>query len=131
MNLRLQAEQDLAFILEDDVAGFCWPITVTDPKGNENSQPLVGSSSDIAQVIDPDTGQAVSGRLASVTLRLSSLTAAGLGMPQGIADSKKKPWVVVFDDINGASYTFKVKNSNPDRALGVVVCILEEYQLPC
>ena len=125
MSLRDLAEQDLATTLEG-TADFGWPITVTDPAGT--SVAFVGQSTDIAQIIDPDTGQAVSGRLASVALRVASLTAASLGRPVGIADAGSKPWVVEFDDINGAAYKFKVVRTNPDRALGIVVCILEPYE---
>lgn len=127
MGLRTIAEQDLGVILEDSDTGFGWPITVTDPSGNSGTGPLTGFSDDIAQIIDPDTGQAVSGRLASVALRISSLTAAGLTLPRGIADSGSKPWVIEFDDINGNPYKFKVSQSNPDRALGLVTCLLELY----
>ena len=121
MNLRALAESDLAAVLEDDVYGFGWPISVTNPAGVV-APDLVGSSQDISQIIDPDTGQAVSGRLATVVLRISSLSAVGI--PAYIADEAGKPWVIIFDDINGA---FKVAESNPDRTLGVVVCILEAY----
>lgn len=126
MGLREVAETDLAFILEGDEAGFRFPITVTDPSGASTTD-LFGFSDDIAQVIDPDTGQLVSGRLASVAIRIGALTAQGLGLPQGIADASIKPWIVAFDDINGNPFTFKVSQSNPDRALGLVVCILELY----
>ena len=127
MGLRTIAEQDLGVILEDSVTGFGWPITVTDPSGNSGTGPLTGFSDDIAQTIDPDTGQAVSGRLASVALRISSLIAVGLELPRGIADSGSKPWVIEFDDVNGSPYKFKVSQSNPDRAIGLVTCILELY----
>jgi len=127
MSLRTIAEQDLATILEDGVTGFGWPITLTAPDGTVGA--LTGFSDDIAQVIDPDTGQAVSGRLASAALRTAAITAAlpGKGLPVGIADAASKPWLVAFDDINGNAYTFKVAQSNPDRALGLVTLLLELY----
>ena len=127
MNIRELAEQDLGCIVEDSDTGFGWPITLTDPSGFSGSGPLTGLSDDIAQVIDPDTGQAVSGRLASIALRISTLYSEGYTLPQGIADASKKPWVVEFEDINGLPYTFKVQQSNPDRALGIVTCLLEAY----
>lgn len=127
MNLRALAESDLGFIVEDGATGFGWPITLTDPSGFSSPDPLTGLSDDIAQVIDPDTGQAVSGRLASIALRISTLYAQGYALPQGIADASAKPWIVEFNDINGLPYKFKVQQSNPDRALGVVTCLLETY----
>ena len=126
MGLREIAEQDLGFILEGDEAGFRWPITITDPNGTTVPN-LYGFSDDIAQVIDPDTGQAVSGRLASVVLRLSTLAAAGLETPQGVADASQKPWLISFNDINGNAFDFKISQANPDRALGSVSCLLELY----
>ena len=126
MNLRQQAEADLGFILEDSATGFGWPITVTDPNGT--SSPLTGSSNDISQVVDPETGQVVSGRSASVALRVASLFEAGFNsLPVGIADRSSKPWLIAFNDINGNAHTFKVIQSNPDRTLGLVTCILEAY----
>ena len=109
--LRELAESDLGLIIEDEETGFGWPITITNPAGVEKS--LTGFSDDIAQVIDPDTGQIVSGRLASCAIRISSLYAEGFDLPRGIADTTGKPWLVAFDDINGISYTFKVQQSNP------------------
>lgn len=127
MGLRSIAETDLGIILEDDMYGFGWPITITNPDGLV--KPLIGFSNDISQIIDPDTGQAVSGRLASVALRIGALTAVGLTLPVSIAESTSKPWLIQFDDINGNPFTFKVSQSNPDRALGIVTCILELYTL--
>ena len=126
MNLRQQAELDLSFILEDSANGFGWDIILTDPAGATYS--MVGSSGDISQVVDPDTGILVSGRSAKVTLRISSLTAAGAGLPEGVSNASQKPWLVQFLDINGSSHTFKVSSSNPDRTLGIVSCALENYQ---
>lgn len=127
MGLRQLAEQDLGLIMEDTATGFGWPITLTAPDGTVGA--LTGFSDDIAQVIDPDTGQAVSGRLASVAIRIGLIMQVlpGQGLPVGIADSGSKPWLVEFDDINGNTFIFKISQSNPDRALGLVTCILELY----
>jgi hypothetical protein len=125
MGLRDLAEADLGRILEDAETGFGYAITLTDPSGT--ALPLVGFSNDIAQVIDPDTGQVVSGRLASVALRISTIIAAGLGLPRGIANSSSKPWVVEFDDLLGTPHKFKVFQSNPDRTIGMITLILESY----
>lgn len=126
MSLRQLAERDLGVILEDGVTGFGWPITVTDPDGTVAA--MTGSSNDISQVIDPETGTMVNGRSASVVLRISSLAARGLGLPRGIADTGRKPWLIGFNDIGGAPYIFKVSTASPDRAAGVILCMLEAYK---
>lgn len=122
MGLRDIAEADLKAIVEN-TADFGWPVTVTKPGGPTVA--MVGLSTDISQTIDPDTGQAVSGRNASVSFVMSSLLTAFSALPTGISDGA--PWVVVFADIAGASHTFKVLEALPDRALGCVVCLLEHY----
>lgn len=126
MNLRQLAETDLGAILEDSVNGFGWPINLVSP--SEDMIPLTGFSNDISQTIDPDTGQAVSGRLASVALRMSSIKAAGWDTPRGVQGSDGKPWLVKFDDILGQPYTFKIVESNPDRGLGLLTCLVEFYR---
>ena len=138
MSLRVLAESDLSFILEDGTYGFGWDISLIAPDGQEFSEvpqesgdpkPLLGFSDDISSIIDPDTGQAVSGRLASVALRESTLRAIGIeSLPKGISERASKPWVVKFNDIQGKPYSFKVSQSNPDRALGVLVLLLESYR---
>ena len=126
MNLRDTARADAKAILNDGVHGFGWPITIIDPEGTEVS--LTGFSNDVAEVIDPDTGVAVSGRIASVALVISDIIDAGLDLPKAIADATKKPWIVQFNDINGNPFDFKVQQSNPDRALGIITCVLEFYE---
>lgn len=126
MNIRDLAKNHADYILKDQVNGFGQSITFIDPFGI--SHDFVGFSNDIAQVIDPDTGQAVSGRSATITVSVQDFIDKGLSLPVGIADSRKKPWVVLFRDINGNNHKFKVAQSNPDRTIGVVSCILEIYQ---
>ena len=123
MSVRRLAEQDLGRILSDTTGGFAWPIVLISPTGTRTQ--LTGFSNDIAELIDPDTGQAVSGRLASVALRLSTLPAA---LPESLASATGRPWRIEFEDITGRPWRFTIRESNPDRALGLLVLILEFYQ---
>lgn len=125
MSIREQAAADARAAI-GDAEGFGWPCTVTSPAGT--SAALYGLSTDVSLSIDPETGMPVSGRRASVTFAMAHLTTAGLALPAGIADETSKPWTVAFDDVEGRTYTFKVAESAPDRAIGVVVCILEAYR---
>jgi len=125
--LRHLAEQDLGKILEDDMYGFGWPIVVTDPEGRTAN--LIGRSNDVSQIIDTETGLVISGRSATVAIRIKLLTENNLGVPVGVAELEGKPWLVKFDDVNGTSYVFKVSKTNPDRSIGMVTCVLENYRL--
>lgn len=126
MSLRQLAEADLSFTLEDSVNGFGWPVTLTDPNGGSFN--LTGQSHDIGQIIDPDTGTAISGREAAFVLRVSSIIGAGADIPFGEANGKVKPWLVTFNDIGGEAYTFKVESSDRDRVLGTVSLMLGAWK---
>lgn len=128
MSLRSTAEADTTRILEDNDTGFGWPITLIDPSDLETE--LIGYSNDIHEIIDPDTGVSVSGRKVSVALSISSIEAANIPLPYAIADEKTKPFVIKFNDNAGNEHIFKVMESNPDRTLGIITCILEIYE-PC
>lgn len=126
MSLRDRAIADTARII-GDAEGSGQTTTLTSPSGV--THPVVGWTNDISQVVDPQTGMAVSGRTATVVYPFSSLSDAGFDeIPQGIESTGSKPWVVVFDDARGVPGTYKIASSDPDRTLGVVVCFLEVYR---
>ncbi len=127
MSLRQTAQADVATILGDSVTGFGWPIKITSPEGV--SADLTGFSTDIGLAIDPDTGQVVSGRTASVSLMMSAISGAGYtSLPRGVSDQRIKPWIIEFNDIGGIAYKFKVSRSIPDHAIGSTVLLLEIYK---
>lgn len=122
MNLRAEAAIDAKAILEDADAGFGWPLTLTSPAGVPSY--LTGFTTDVAEGIDPETGLAVSGRRASVAISLLGLPE----LPTAVPERTRRPWVVTFDDVTAAATTWKVVEVKPDRALGVVVLMLEGYR---
>jgi hypothetical protein len=125
MNLRAQAERDLGITLEDSVNGFGVPIVVNDPDGLTAT--VCGQTGDISFLIDPETGQAVSGRVAHVAIRISTLAAKGLEIPRQVSDKKSKPWTVSFPDLECKDQIFKIEEARPDRTLGLVTCIIGVY----
>lgn len=126
MGLREIAAQDLRTIL-NDVNGFSWPIKLTNPSGLIKS--LNGFSNDIAQAIDPDTGLIVTGRTATIAISEADMLALGFKqLPDAIADTSKKPWLVEFDNLNGKTNKFKITESAPDGTLGNIVCLLSTYK---
>jgi hypothetical protein len=120
MGLREQAILDARAILED-AGGFTWPFTLTSPLGVVAS--LSGFTTDVGLTIDPETGQGVAGRRASVAVARSALAE----MPEAVAESTRKPWVATFADSQGEVASWKVVQVLPDRAMGVVVMIVEKY----
>lgn len=122
MGLREVATRDLNKFLDID---FSYPISLIDPNGITAN--IAGYTNDIAQVIDANTGEIISGRLASIAISINDIYDAGMNLPTNIQDSDSKPWRVIFEDLNGNTYNFKVTASNPDRALGIITCELEQY----
>ena len=122
MGLREQAKLDARAILED-VSGFAWPVTLTSPAGVASS--LLGFTTDVGQTIDPETGQAVAGRRASVSLPRAALAA----LPEAVADKRRKPWIATFADSQGEVLQWKVIDVLPDAVLGIVVLLVELYTL--
>lgn len=129
MSMRDVATADNQRLLTDDVTGFGWPVTVTDPAGL--TAHLVGFTTDIGVTLEPDTGSMVAGRRASVALRMSDLRDAGFAsLPVHVPDPAGKPWVIEFlhsDKSEAGVYT--VSDTMPDRTFGLVVCILEAYEV--
>jgi len=121
MGLRTVAAADAKAILEDSASGFGWPLTLTSPAGV--SSMLTGFATDVAESVDPETGVSVSGRRTSVAVSLLSLAE----LPAVVHDETSRPWLVTYADVAGVVGTWKVIEVLPDRALGVVVLLLEAY----
>ncbi len=127
MNFREIANIDLKSITSDSKYGFGIDINITDPDGL--SKDIVGYTNDINFMIDPDTGQAVSGRNATILLHIQILIEAGFSsLPAAQSDTSKKPWIVKFNDLQNNQWTFSVKETNPDRTSNVILCNLEFYK---
>lgn len=125
MSLLDIAQADTRSILNDSEMGVGVDIRLTTPGGI--SRTFTGWSNDIALLVDPDTGQAVSGRMATIALSLLDLAECNIPIPEAIPDRNSKPWLVSYDDRLGNSYEFKVVETHPDRTLAVVTCTLEMY----
>jgi hypothetical protein len=107
--------------LLEDPNGFRRELTLTSPAGVVTA--LGGYATDVSESVDPETGTVVAGRRASVAVSLLSIAL----MPEAEAEAGARPWVVTFADLALASTIWKVVEVRPDRAVGVVVLLLETY----
>lgn len=123
MSLADTAIADVKRILEDTEQGFARSITVTDPGGVADV--LAGFTNDIGVVIDPDTGNAVTGRQAQASLSMASLMTAFGALPVGESDAAEKPWQMAF-----GGRTYRVLATAPDAGIDAIVCQLEDYDGP-
>jgi hypothetical protein len=123
MNLREIAEKDLELTLEDDIHGFGVPATITDPSGTIGV--LKVQAGDVHLLFDPDTDIPINNRRIHISIRISSLTKAGLDIPQAQPDESVNPWVFEFADVNRIIRKCTVTESRPNRTLGIVTIILE------
>ncbi len=125
MSLVDQAALDLETTLTSPV-DFGVLFTLTDPAGFSGTEQLSGATGDIGLLIDPDTGQGVSGRQAYLVVSRAALVSAGFAdIPQGIEDEDALPWIVEFQGIGFVGQKYKVKTSMPDRKLPMIAMALE------
>lgn len=82
---------------------------------------------DIHQTIDPGTGEVVTGRQASVAVLTNELVDAGFEDIHGVADADSAPWLVMVPDVLGRPGVFKVAETYPDAAMGLIILVLENY----
>jgi len=122
MNLRLLAESDLAFTLQDGESGFGLPVIIEDSDGhiigNDVDVPFYCQVGRIGFTIDPDTGVQVEGNFAHISARIKDLLEAGFDV-----DGGAKTWKITAPDINqqdgGKIRSYKVKYPSVDHNLGI------------
>lgn len=119
--LRELAARHARQFLNDRDSGFAWEAVVIAPDGTESDPPLRGFSTDISQLVDPETGIAISGRSASLTLHMRDVLDVFAELPRRIEGRADTPWRVRVADILGHTGEFVVIKSDPDRALGYLV----------
>lgn len=125
MSLLEQARADANTILETGAGSLSVDAWVIEPGGFGAKIP--GMFNDIEQTVDPGTGEFLTGRRISIAMSQQDFYDAGFDqIPRGIADGAKKPWIVSVK-VDCTDQKFKVVKSNPDRTVGVVVCILGLY----
>lgn len=129
MNIRIRAEADLSFTLQDGVRGFGLPVIIEDASGhvigNDVTAPFFCKIGRVHNVIDPDTGVAVEGAVAHITARMRDLLAIGFDVDGGCKD-----WKVTMPDINqqagGKIRSYSVKLPRVSHSLGFVSLMLGE-----
>jgi hypothetical protein len=128
MNFLDIAQQDKAFTLKDSEFGFGTEITLTDP--DLFTAVVTGRTNDISFAIDANTGQAVSGRTATIAIDIVELQEKGFSdTPKAQTDKTKKPWIVEWTDPRTSkSYSFTILEANPDRTLNILLCTLSFYK---
>ena len=121
MNFMQRVRRDAQRIMKKDGQ----EITLITPDGLK--YPLHGIIAVTHQVFDPDTGQPVSGFLATVSLNRLELIDLGIEVPNGEMSEYERPWLVREINIDGVEITYKITRSAPDEANGNILCDLGCY----
>lgn len=125
-NLRELAAADHRLIVEDVAGGFGRELTFVDP--NFNKAVINGFWNDIGQAMDPMTGSMIAATVAFVRVTFGALRAAGLGVPVGVAETDKSPWLVEYADMGGRKHLCKISEVRKDRSLDAVDCYLVSFK---
>lgn len=125
MSLFQRMQKDSQRIMNSNRFGFGIDIALIDPSGVE--YPLKSIVSVIHNLIDPDTGQPVSGYLATASINRLDLNAQSIELPEGVSSDFKRPWLVRYTNIDGVEVTNKMTRAAPDEANGNILCDLDFY----
>lgn len=126
MSLIDRVQRDAQRIMNSEKFGFSTPLVLTEPDGTTHD--LKGIVSVIHNLIDPDTGQPVSGFLATVSLNALDLQDGGIALPEGEMDSDLRPWTVETTVVGGATLLTKVVRVAPDETNGNILIDLGNYE---
>jgi VCBS repeat-containing protein len=126
MSLIKRVQKDAQAIINSDRFGFSYALTLTDQASIEHK--LKGIMSIIHNLVDPDTGQPVSGFLATVSINAADLFAKNIKIPVGEMSSAARPWLVSYIDQFLRVIEMKLVRSAPDLTNGNIICDLEHYQ---
>ena len=121
MNFMQRVRRDAQRIMKKDGQN----VVLITPDGLK--YPLNSIVSVIHNLIDPDTGQPVSGFLATASINRLDLNALDIALPEGEASEFERPWLVRETNIDGIEVTYKITRSAPDEANGNILCDLGAY----
>lgn len=114
MNLRQQAELDLAFTLEDTENGFASDFVLISPDGTEYE--LKGIVGDTGLLFNTD-GLPISGRSVVASFRLSKM----INEEKQTYKKIGKGWTALVKDLSGKQWKLYVTDFKPDRTIGIGV----------
>ncbi|AUR81979.1 hypothetical protein NVP1017O_10 [Vibrio phage 1.017.O._10N.286.55.C11] len=125
MSLLQRIQKDSQRIMNSTRFGVSIDIVLLDPAQVE--YPLKSIVTVIHNLVDPDTGQPVSGYLATASINRLDLNALGIALPEGVSDELQRPWTVRETNIDGVVVTYKITRAAPDEANGNILCDLGSY----
>ena len=122
MNFMQRVRRDAQRIMKKDGQN----VVLITPEGLK--YPLNSIVSVIHNLIDPDTGQPVSGFLATASINRLDLNELDIALPEGEASEFERPWLVRETNIDGVEVTYKITRSAPDESNGNILCDLGAYE---
>lgn len=125
MSLLQRLQKDSQRIMNSSKFGFSTDIVLIDPDDVE--YPLKSIVTVIHNLIDPDTGQPVSGYLATASINRLDLNELGVTLPEGVSDELERPWTIRYTNIDNVVITNKITRAAPDEANGNILCDLGSY----
>ena len=125
MSLLQRIQKDSQRIMNSTRFGVSIDIVLLDPAQVE--YPLKSIVTVIHNLVDPDTGQPVSGYLATASINRLDLNELGIALPEGISNELARPWTIRYTNIDNVEITNKITRAAPDEANGNILCDLGSY----
>ncbi|AUR94068.1 hypothetical protein NVP1191O_09 [Vibrio phage 1.191.O._10N.286.52.B4] len=125
MSLLDRVRKDSTRIMNSERYGTGTDVVLTDSDGIE--YPMKAIVAVVHNLVDPDTGQPVSGYLATASLNRDNIPENKRSALEGVSDELQRPWTVRETNIDGVVVTYKITRAAPDEANGNILCDLGSY----
>ncbi len=125
MSLLDRVRKDSTRIMNSERYGTGTDIVLID--SDDVEYPMKSIVAVIHNLVDPDTGQPVSGYLATASVNRYNLPVNKRTELEGVSDELQRPWTIRYTNIDNVEIINKITRAAPDEANGNILCDLGSY----
>jgi hypothetical protein len=120
-----QAQRDIERITQD-LSGFGKAMVLIWPDGQE--LPIIGLHTKHHMAIDPETNLQINVKNAHASFSETPITLAGMSVRNAQREVSLAGFKIRAVDSAGLVWTYVVTSWFPDESIGLIVCILGDYE---
>lgn len=126
MSILEKARRDMQQIVESD-SGFATDVVLTRPDNSQSIEIRAFASTHRISV-NPETGQLINAKNVHFSVSESTLQDSSYSVRNASNEVALKGHLITFTDSAGIERTYSINEAWPDETLGLIVCMLGDYE---